>query len=141
MKSHFSICNLIRFILCIVLLASSIVTVSARERRGAALIVDMKCEYATEPLAIDQSKIRFTWAYAAGANQRGFEQLTAEVRIAQSEQALRSEYDCVAMSGRVNTPYSRIDMLTSALKPHSRYCWQVRLYNGIGMEIMRSDVA
>lgn len=130
-----------RFILCVVLLASSIVTASARERRGAALIVDMKCEYATEPLAIDQSKIRFTWAYAAGANQRGFEQLTAEVRIAQSEQALRSEYDCVAMSGRVNTPYSRIDMLTSALKPHSRYCWQVRLYNGIGMEIMRSDVA
>lgn len=143
MKSHFSIYGLMRLVMCVVVLTVLIDTVSAREKRGRYLIENMKCEYADEPLAIDQSKIRFTWSYVPGAvvMQKGFEQLTAEVRIAESEQALRSEYECVAMSGRLNTNRSRIDMLTSSLKPHSRYCWQVRIYNGIGAEIMRSDVA
>ena len=116
---------------------------SAQLRRTRPVIVDMQCEYADEPLAIDQSKIRFTWEYSVGeyALPKGFDQLTAEVRIARNEKDLRSDYDCVAMSGRVNTSRSRIDMPTSALEPHSRYCWQVKLYNGIGAEIMRSDVA
>lgn len=140
MNLRFYIPCFMRFVLCVIAVMF-IEDVAARgERIGS--IVDMRCEYATEPLAIDGSRIRFTWSYAASASrQKGFEQLTAEVRIATTEEGLRSEYDCVAMSGRRNTERSRIDMPTVNLKPHSRYCWQVRIYNGIGVEIMRSDVA
>jgi alpha-L-rhamnosidase len=129
--------------MCVVVLTVLIDTVSAREKRGRYLIENMKCEYADEPLAIDQSKIRFTWSYVPGAvvMQKGFEQLTAEVRIAEREEDLVREMFCVATSGRVNTAQSRVDVLALNLKPHSRYCWQIKVYNGVGAVVMRSDVA
>lgn len=142
MKSIHSLRGVIRILMCMLILAVSVDVASAREKRSrAAVIVDMQCDYADEPLAIDQERIRFTWAYSVGSTPKNFEQLTAEVRIARNEKDLSSVYECVAMSGRVNTSRSRIDMPTSGLEPHSRYCWQVRVYNGIGAEIMRSDVA
>ena len=113
--------------------------VVAQGRR--AQISNMRCEYSVEPISIDQSKVRFTWTYDDVPRDKGFEQLTAEVRVAQNEEDLKSLYTCVATSGRVNTSRSRIDMLTLGLEPHQRYCWQVRLYNGMGIEMMHSDVA
>ncbi len=132
-----------RFVLCSVVLllvfAFSIDAVEAQNRRGA--ITNMRCEYTEEPISIDQNRIRFTWTYDNSQRDKGFEQLTAEVRIAKTEEELKSVYTCLATSGRVNTSRSRIDMLTVSLEPHQRYCWQVKIFNGMGIEIMHSDVA
>ncbi len=119
----------------------SICTMNVSEAQRRASIVDMRAEYAEEPLSIDQYKIRFTWAYEAGAKGKGFDQLTAEVRVAEREEDLARDMFCVATSGRVNTSRTRVDVLALDLKPHSRYCWQVRVYNGMGVMVMRSDVA
>lgn len=126
-----------RVVLTLVCLLS--VGVAGAQRKAS--IADMRCEYAVEPLSIDQYKIRFTWAYEAGIKEKGFEQMTAEVRIAEREEDLVREMFCVATSGRMNTAQSRVDVLALNLKPHSRYCWQVRVYNGVGAVVMRSDVA
>lgn len=136
-------CYLFRSVVCGVLLllmsVSVIDTAQAQNRRGA--ITNMRCEYSVEPISIDQNRIRFTWTYDQNQRDKGFEQLTAEVRIAKDENDLKSLYTCLATSGRVNTSRSRIDMLTVSLEPHQRYCWQVRIFNGMGVEVMRSDVA
>ena len=136
-------CYLFRSVVCGVLLllmsGSVIDTAQAQNRRGA--ITNMRCEYTEEPISIDQNRIRFTWTYDQNQRDKGFEQLTAEVRIAKDENDLKSLYTCLATSGRVNTSRSRIDMLTVSLEPHQRYCWQVRIFNGMGVEVMRSDVA
>lgn len=136
-------CYLFRSVVCGVLLllmsVSVIDTAQAQNRRGA--ITNMRCEYSVEPISIDQNRIRFTWTYDQNQRDKGFEQLTAEVRIAKDENDLKSLYTCLATSGRVNTSRSRIDMLTVSLEPHQHYCWQVRIFNGMGVEVMRSDVA
>ncbi|MBQ5726264.1 MAG: glycoside hydrolase family 78 protein [Alistipes sp.] len=135
--------NRFRFLLYSVMLlvATTMLSNSAEAQNRRIDIVDMRCEYSVEPLFIDKSRIRFTWAYAAqGARDKGFEQLTAEVLVAENEEDLKKAYTCLLTSGRINTDKQRIDMLTVGLEPHKRYCWQVRIYNGLGGEQLRSDV-
>lgn len=134
--------NRFRFFGCVLLLVATTMLSNIAEAQNRRIdIVDMRCEYSVEPLFIDNSRIRFTWAYAAqGAREKGFEQLTAEVRIAERAEDLKTLYGCLLTSGRINTDKQRIDMLTVGLEPHKRYCWQVRIYNGLGIEILRSDV-
>lgn len=103
-------------------------------------IVGLRCEYAEEPLAIDGDSVRFTWRYESDEPVASFRQHKVEVRIATDEASLADEESCVATSGRVRGG-QMIVLPTDSLDAESRYCWQVRGYNALGVETMVSPVA
>lgn len=103
-------------------------------------IVGLRCEYAEEPLAIDGDSVRFTWRYERDEPVASFRQHKVEVRIATDEASLADEESCVATSGRVRGG-QMIVLPTDSLDAESRYCWQVRGYNALGVETMVSPVA
>ena len=103
-------------------------------------IVGLRCEYAEEPLAIDGDSVRFTWRYESDEPVASFRQHKVEVRIATDEASLADEENCVATSGRVRGG-QMIVLPTDSLDAESRYCWQVRGYNALGVETMVSPVA
>ena len=103
-------------------------------------IVGLRCEYAEEPLAIDGNSVRFTWRYESDEPVASFRQHKVEVRIATDEASLADEESCVATSGRVRGG-QMIVLPTDSLDAESRYCWQVRGYNALGVETMVSPVA
>lgn len=103
-------------------------------------IVGLRCEYAEEPLAIDGDSVRFTWRYESDEPVASFRQHKVEVRIATDEASLADEENCVATSGHVRGG-QMIVLPTDSLDAESRYCWQVRGYNALGVETMVSPVA
>lgn len=103
-------------------------------------IVGLRCEYAEEPLTIDGDSVRFTWRYESDEPVASFRQHKVEVRIATDEALLADEESCVATSGRVRGG-QMIVLPTDSLDAESRYCWQVRGYNALGVETMVSPVA
>lgn len=103
-------------------------------------IVGLRCEYAEEPLTIDGDSVRFTWRYESDEPVASFRQHKVEVRIATDEASLADEESCVATSGRVRGG-QMIVLPTDSLDAESRYCWQVRGYNALGVETMVSPVA
>ena len=66
---------------------------------------NLRTEYLTEPIGLDTSSPRFTWEYSG--NEEGFKASRYEVRIGTSPDDLR--------------PYAE----GMALKPHTRYYWNV----------------
>lgn len=103
-------------------------------------IVGLRCEYAEEPLAIDGDSVRFTWRYESDEPVASFRQHKVEVRIAADEASLADDETCVVTSGRVRGG-QMVVLPTDSLKAESRYCWQVRGYNALGVETMVSPVA
>ena len=103
-------------------------------------IAGLRCEYSEEPLAIDGDSVRFTWRYESDDPVASFRQHKVEVRIATDEASLADGETCVATSGRVRGG-QMVTMPTDSLEAESRYCWQVRGYNALGVETMVSPVA
>ena len=73
---------------------------------------NLRTEYLTEPIGLDTSSPRFTWEYSG--NEEGFKASRYEVRIGTSPDDLR--------------PYAE----GMALKPHTRYYWNVTVWDGEG---------
>ena len=71
---------------------------------------NLRTEYLTEPIGLDTSSPRFTWEYSG--NEEGFKASRYEVRIGTSPDDLR--------------PYAE----GMALKPHTRYYWNVTVWDG-----------
>ncbi len=104
-------------------------------------VENMRCEYSVEPMSVTGEKVRFTWYYVLNDAITGFSQHTVEVRVAEREADLATVQTCVVTSGRMESsrPYAEVE--TENLRSHSRYCWQVRVYNSLGREIISSPVA
>lgn len=98
-------------------------------------VENMRCEYASEPLTIASPTIRLTWSYGS-AKAKSLEQSAVEIRIADSKRNLsRTE------SIRIATDKPFVELSTEKLHSHSRYCWQVNIYDTKGRCVAKSDVA
>ena len=82
---------------------------------------NLRTEYLTEPIGLDTSSPRFTWEYSG--NEEGFKASRYEVRIGTSPDDLR--------------PYAE----GMALKPHTRYYWNVTVWDGEGRPCATSETA
>lgn len=98
-------------------------------------VENMRCEYASEPLAIASPTIRLTWSYGS-AKAKSLEQSAVEIRIADSKRNL----SCTE-SIRIATDKPFVELSTEKLHSHSRYCWQVNIYDTKGRCVAKSDVA
>lgn len=122
----------------IVCVMSLLVVFSGCNKHSDLRVGDMRVEYSVSPNNIDGDVARFSWTYGADGGTT-FKQRAVEVCVAQNEDALASgDY---IVSSREKSPFQRVTLSTEKLDPYTSYCWQVVLYNAIGGEICRSDVA
>lgn len=82
---------------------------------------NLRTEYLTEPIGLDTSSPRFTWEYSG--NEEGFKASRYEIRIGTSPDELR--------------PYAE----GMSLKPHTRYYWNVTVWDGEGRPCATSETA
>lgn len=123
-------------IICVMSLL--VVVFTGCNKHSGLCVEDMRVEYSVSPNNIDGDVARFSWTYAADGGVT-FKQRAVEVCVAQNEDALASgDY---IVSSREKSPFQRVTLSTEKLEPYTNYCWQVVLYNAIGGEICRSDVA
>lgn len=87
----------------------------------ATVPVHLRTEYLREPLGLDTPSPRFTWEYAG--EEDGFSASRSEIRIGTSPDALQ--------------PYS----FGTALQPHTRYYWNVTVWDGEGRACRTSEMA
>lgn len=102
---------------------------------GGVKVENMRCEYSAEPIAIGSDEIRFTWSYTS-SKDKPFEQGRVELLLADSPRALAKSEAVVITTNR---PF--VKRSTADLDSHSRYCWQVIVYDKRGKRVAKSDVA
>ncbi len=91
----------------------------------------MKCEYATQPVNVDELSPRFTWIYAGDYSQASF-----ELCIATSSGLLASGKADVWSSGRIESGRSFAAFPGKTLESGKQYFWQVRTFDPDGRELL-----
>jgi alpha-L-rhamnosidase len=93
--------------------------------------VGLKCEYRVDPLGIDESKPRLSWALESG--RRNQSQSAYRILVARSEEDLEREENLLWDSGRVESDRSvGVEYGGEALRSGKRCVWKVRVWNGGG---------
>ncbi|WP_417444135.1 family 78 glycoside hydrolase catalytic domain [Joostella sp.] len=118
-----------RIIKYIVLVLFFSITVSSC-KQSKVQVVDLKCEYRTNPLGIDNTSPRFSWKLIEDAPSRGQKQTSYRVIVASTLSKLSNDEADVWDSGRVasnqsvNTVYSGKSLEASKL-----YFWKVKVWD------------
>jgi alpha-L-rhamnosidase len=132
---HFSV-TVVRLCVCLVTLLSGFVLphASAIPPAHSSLliqVVDLRCEYKINPLGIDSPAPRLSWRLEGAG--RGIAQTTYQIRVAESEAALRSAKPLLWDSGEIRSGDSvQIPYRGPALQSGHRYYWQVRIRDNHG---------
>src|ERR1051325_1460692 len=107
-------------------------TTSAQNKAPLPLVrvVDLRCEYKTNPLGIDAPAPRLSWRLeAADPKARGIMQSAYQIQVAASESALRSGKQLLWDSKRVSSSDStQVPYAGPALESGHRYYWRVTIW-------------
>ncbi len=101
---------------------------------------DLRCEYLTDPLAVDIHQPRLSWINIAGMGERGQYQTAWQIRVA-SEQEKLSDAD-LWNSGKVEEdPSIQVRYGGRSLVSRQDCWWQVRVWDRDGKESAWSEPA
>lgn len=92
----------------------------------ATEVSHVRCEYLENPLGIDVAAPRFTWEISADRNGK---QTACRLSVATSSQLLKHGKADMWKSERVNSSVSRMVYQGKTLQAHTRYYWQVEVWN------------
>ncbi|MBC8231137.1 alpha-L-rhamnosidase N-terminal domain-containing protein, partial [bacterium] len=107
----------------------------AIKRRLGVTPVQLKCEYAVNPLGIDVAQPRFSWVLES--SRRGQMQSAYQILVASSEENLRQNIADLWDSGKVVSGQSvNVAYKGSALKSGQKCWWKVRCWNKPGEDGM-----
>lgn len=119
------------FVLCALFFAHRVVN-----GQDALRPMDLRCEYHTEPLAVEASSPRLSWRVDGGSvPARGARQSARQIRVATSPEVLQSEHPDLWDSGKVldgntmNIPYSGKE-----LESGQPCFWMVKIWDQDGRE-------
>ncbi|HEX7960804.1 MAG TPA: glycoside hydrolase family 78 protein [Terriglobales bacterium] len=91
-------------------------------------VVDLRCEYKINPLGIDSPAPRLSWRLEGTA--RGIAQTAYQIRVAETESALRTGKPLIWDSGFVRSSDSvQVPYNGPALQSGHQYYWQVRIWD------------
>jgi len=111
-------------LLTVVFLFSSL-TVSAAESTS---VVELVCEYHTNPVGIDVQNPRLSWKILSGKGN--VLQTAYEIRVADSPSNLNRKNRLIWSSGKVNSDQSvNVEYQGPELEPKQRVYWQVRIWD------------
>src|ERR1051325_7921412 len=94
-----------RFVASLVILLVVAPTISAQKKiapaNPAVRVLDLRCEYKTNPLGIDAANPRLSWRL--DGSERGIAQTAYQLRVAQTENALRNGKPLLWDSGEIRS--------------------------------------
>lgn len=100
-------------------------------------LLDLRCEYRTEPLGIDEPSPRFSWALQT--EERGRSQVSYRLKVA-SDPALLTGQPDLWDSGTVRSESSsQIEYQGESLAARKRYFWRVEVEDDVA-EILPSEI-
>ncbi|MDR1813690.1 MAG: alpha-L-rhamnosidase N-terminal domain-containing protein, partial [Tannerella sp.] len=109
---------------------------------GGLKVVNLSCEYMTEPMGIDVSAPQFSWQLADAAFTRGQKQTGYQILVASSPSLLNEKDADVWNSGKVASDKSVFVSYTGAKLASSRaYYWKVQVWDKDGAPIGWSRTA
>ena len=97
-------------------------------------ITDLRCEYKTNPLGIDNTTPRLSWKLELIEQERGQKQTAFQVLVASSLDALNSNSCDVWNSGKIESSQSVNNIFKgNALKSARQYFWKVKVWDKNGI--------
>lgn len=116
------------------------IIISCRVMAAKPVVVDLTCEYASNPIGIEILKPRLSWKIQSA--DRGILQTSYELRVSTHPGNFSRASLSVWDSGRVKSGQSAyIPFAGKALKSATRYYWQVRIWDNKGNVSAWSTVA
>jgi alpha-L-rhamnosidase len=117
-----------------------VLKIDVSEAASPLNIIDLKCEYKTNPLGIDVVKPRLSWKI--GASQRGTVQTAYSIRAAERIEDLSKITKHLWNTGKVKTDQSvHVVYGGPPLKARQRVYWQVNIWDNHGGESGWSEPA
>ncbi|MBN2000528.1 family 78 glycoside hydrolase catalytic domain, partial [candidate division KSB1 bacterium] len=108
--------------------------------KATLTVTDLKCEYKTNPVAIDAARPRLSWKITS--DRRGVLQTAYEIRAAVKTGDLDSGKNLLWDSGKVNSDRSiHIPYQGPAIESRQRVYWQVKIWDNNGAESGWSEPA
>src|SRR5437762_5562505 len=124
MLSHLRVCFF-------VLLSVALLPYAFPAEPASIRIVDLRCEYKVNPLGIESPAPRLSWRLEGSG--RGIAQTAYQIRVAESESALRAGKPLLWDSSEIHSSDSvQVPYRGPALQSGHRYYWQVRIWNNHG---------
>ena len=94
-------------------------------------VIELTCEYQTNPLGIEAAKPRLSWKLRG--DRRGLRQMAYQIRAAQTADALAEGRDLLWDSGRVESDQSvHVPYIGPALESRQGVWWDVRVWDDQG---------
>jgi len=92
---------------------------------------NLRCEYKTNPLGIDEMQPRFSWELLS--DQRDVMQTAFQIKVAKSQADLKKSKNLVWDSRKVNSDQSiHIEYIGTTLESRQRYYWQLEVWDNQG---------
>ena len=105
-------------------------------------IKNLKCEYKTNPLGIDNPSPRFSWKMVDNNHTRGQKQTAYQLLVSSSLEFLDKNKGDVWDSGKVISDKSvNNTFIGIALKSSTKYYWKVRIWDVLGNQTNWSEPA
>lgn len=106
----------------------------ARAEDGAVVAANLRCEYLTNPLAVDVAKPRLSWEVsAAQAGAKNLSQSAYRVIVGTTPEEVAKEKGSLWDSGKIASDSAmHIEYQGAAVKARSRAYWRVRLWDQAG---------
>lgn len=105
-------------------------------------VTDLKCEYKTNPLGIDNISPRFSWKLVQTNQTRGQKQTAFQILVASSLDNLNKNNGDVWDSGKVKSDQSVNNIYQGAsLESAKKYFWKVKIWDANGLETQWSNEA
>lgn len=105
-------------------------------------ITELKCEYRTNPLGIDNTIPRFSWKLVDESQEQGQEQTAYQILVSSNIETLNSNLGDIWDSGKMPTNESvNVKFEGNNLKSGKQYFWKVKVWDANGLESNWSEVA
>ncbi|UMB54108.1 family 78 glycoside hydrolase catalytic domain [Lutibacter sp. A64] len=117
-----------------------IVVILSCDSKSEVELIDLKCEYRTNPLGIDNTTPRFSWKLIAKNQIRGQKQTAFQILVASSLENLNDDNGDAWDSGKVVTDKSVNNKYQGkALESSKQYFWKVKVWDKDGKASNWSD--
>jgi len=122
------------------LLLTLVMCLTSCDSESKVALIDLRCEYRTNPLGIDNTAPRLSWKLLEDNQERGQKQTAYQVLVASSLDKLKNNTGDVWDSGKVESNQSVNNTYQGTeLESAKQYFWKVKIWDKDGVASKWSD--